>query len=305
MHPVLFRIGSINVYSFGLMLSLGFSLAVAVAFFNAPRYKLDPWLMIDMALYLFLAGLVGSRLVFVLLNWSLYASNPISVFYTWEGGVSFYGAILGGFVVVWIFARRRRLNVWRVADAVAPGLALAASVGRIGCALNGCCYGIPTSGLWGVFTRFAPGLRHPTQLYESATYFLVFAFLLWWQRRRERAPGQNFLTFVGLYLVGRFVVEFFREGERIYSWLSLTQAVSIVIALAVVAAYVYLGRRGRVETGAAPAGTAGTVTAGETAAAAGEASPDGVKASAAASEMSSAGPAGTRDPAVTADETGR
>lgn len=251
---MLFHIGPINVYSFGLMLSLAFALAVLVAFYNARNHGVDPWLIIDMALWLFLAGLVGSRLVFVFLNWSYYAANPAEIFATWQGGVSFYGAILGGFLVVVVFARRRKLRLGPIADAIAPGLALAASVGRLGCTLNGCCYGLPTSGFWGVFSRFAPGLRHPTQLYESALYMLSFIFLLRWQKKHAKAPGQLFLTFVGLYLAGRFAVEFFREGERIYSWLTVTQAASIVIAIAAVVAYVYLGRRARV----AVAGSAGS-----------------------------------------------
>jgi len=256
MHPVLFHIGPVNVYSYGVMLSLAFALAVLVSFYNARNHGVDPWLMIDMALWLFLAGLVGARLAFVLLNWSYYAAHPAEIVATWEGGVSFYGAILGGFVVIVVFARRRRLPLGPIADSVAPGVALAASVGRIGCSLNGCCYGLPTNGTWGVLTRFAPGLRYPTQLFESALYFLCFLFLWRWQKRHARVPGQLFLTFVELYLGCRFVVEFFREGERIYPWLTVTQAASIVIGLLCAAIYIYLGRRagGRAVAAAGAAG---------------------------------------------------
>ncbi len=252
MHPVVFEIGPITIYSYGLMLSLAFALAVLTAFLNARRHGVDPWLFVDMALLLFLAGLLGSRLLYVALNWDDYAGRPLwTILATWEGGVSFYGAILGGFLAAVWFTRRRGLRLAPIADAVAPGLALAAAVGRIGCFLNGCCYGVPTSGILGVFTRFAPGLRHPTQLYESFAYFLVFGFLLWWQKKRARAPGQLFVLFVGAYLVGRYVVEFFRDdGHRFYPWLSLTQAASLVIAAVAVAAYVWLGRRHRAETAA-------------------------------------------------------
>jgi len=246
LHPILFRIGPVNIYSFGLMLSLGFALAVLVSFLNAKRHGVDRWVVVDMALWLFLAGLLGSRLVYVVMNWDDYAGGPLwRVFATWEGGVSFFGAIAGGFLAVAVFARRHRLSLARIADTVAPGLALAAAVGRIGCALNGCCYGLPTAGFWGVFTRFAPGLRHPTQLYESAAYFVTFGFLLWWQGRRERAPGQVFTMFVLCYLAGRFLVEFFREGQRLYPWLTVTQAAALVVAAAALAAYVHLGRRAR------------------------------------------------------------
>lgn len=253
MHPVLFHLGPLTVFSFGFMLSLGFALAVLVAFLNAKAHGIDPWTIIDMALYLFLFGLLGSRLLFVLMNWSLYASDPVRILYTWEGGVSFYGAIAGGFIVLAVFARRGRLSLGRLADTLAPGLAIAASVGRIGCALNGCCYGLPTSGGWGVFTRFAPGLRYPTQLFEASAYFLVFVFLLWWQKRHAKAPGQLFLTFVGAYIVGRFGIEYLREGQRLYPWLTLTQAASVVIVVAVLAVYLYLGRRARQARAGAPA----------------------------------------------------
>jgi phosphatidylglycerol:prolipoprotein diacylglycerol transferase len=255
LHPVLFRLGPVSVYSFGLMLSLAFSLAVLVGFFNAKRHGLDSWVMIDMAAYLFLVGLIGSRLLFVAMNWQLYAAEPIRALFTWEGGVSFYGAVLGGLVVTFVFARRRRISMGRLADMLAPGLALAAGVGRIGCALNGCCYGLPTSGFWGVFTRFAPGLRHPTQLYEASAYIGIFIFLLLWQRRRSFAPGQLFLTFVSLYLGGRFIIESFREGERLYPWLTVTQAASLALGALTAVAYVLLGRRAR--TAALAAGTGG------------------------------------------------
>ncbi len=289
MHPVLFSIGPVNIFSFGLMLSLGFAAAVLVGFLNAKRHGVDPWTIVDMAIYLFLAGLVGSRLVFVLMNWSLYADDPVSIFATWEGGVSFYGAILGGFVVVVVFSIKRKLSVGRVADAVAPGLAVAAAVGRIGCALNGCCYGLPTSGAWGVFTRFAPGLRHPTQLYESASYFLLFGFLLVWQKKHAKAPGQLFLTFVGGYLIARYIIEFFREGERIYPWLSVTQAASLVIGVVAIAAYVYLGRRARRSLKAAPA--SGTEAAFASASSAASAADTATAQAEAAADVPAVGPA--------------
>lgn len=270
MHPILFHVGPFTVYSFGVMLGLGFAMAVLVTFYNAKNHDVDPWLIVDMAVWLYLAGLVGSRLLFVVLNWSYYAANPVKIIATWEGGVSFYGAILGGFLVVLYFSRRRKFLFGPVADTVAPGLAIAASIGRLGCALNGCCYGIPTSGIWGVFTRYAPGLRHPSQLYESSLYMLLFFFLLRWQKRHAKVPGQLFLTFVGGYLLGRFVAEFFRDGERIYAWLTLTQAASIVIAVVVVLAYVYLGWRARDAATAAPAPAPAPAEAAETAAAAGD-----------------------------------
>ncbi len=262
MHPILFHIGPLDVFSYGVMLSLGFALAVAVSFFNAKRHGIDPWVIIDMALWLFIAGLVSSRLLFVVMNWSYYSANPAKIVATWEGGVSFYGAIFGGLLVVLLYARRHKFSAARMADAVAPGLALAASVGRIGCALNGCCYGLPTDGFWGVFTRFAPGLRYPTQLFESTIYMAIFLFLLRWQKRHAKVPGQLFLTFVGLYLVGRSAVEFFREGERIYPWLSVTQAASIIIGLAVIVIYFYLGWRAK--NGAAPTAPSDAAPGGDT-----------------------------------------
>jgi len=299
-HPVLFEIGPINVYSFGLMLALGFSLAVLVSFLNARRHGLDPWLIVDMALYLFIAGLLGSRLLFVALNWEDYAGAPlVKLLATWEGGVSFFGAIAGGFVAVVLFSLRHRLDLWRVADTVSPGLALAAAVGRVGCFLNGCCYGLPTEGFWGTFTRFAPGLRHPTQLYESVLYFLVFGFLLWWQRRGAKAAGQLFLAFVACYLVARGAVEFFREGQRLYPWLSLTQAASIPIFLAAVTGYFYLGRRARRQAEAGGPAPPGAPDAGD----AEGVSPPGGRDAGAGSETDASGGPAADTPASPASKT--
>ena len=232
------------------MLSLGFTLAVVVSFFNAKRHGVDPWTVVDMALWLFIGGLLGSRLLYVILNWGDYAGGPLwKLVATWEGGVSFYGAIGGGFLTAVWFTYRSKVSLARFADTVAPGIALAACIGRLGCFLNGCCYGLPTSGAFGVFTRYVPGLRHPTQLYESFAYLLVFIFLLWWQRRYALVPGRLFLTFVWAYLGGRYIVEFLRaDGYRIYPWLTLTQAASLVIAAAAAVFYIYLGRRDRNRT---------------------------------------------------------
>ncbi len=230
MHPYLFKWGPITIWSYGLMLDLGFLLGAILAAKEADRRGIGGEWMYDLLLVVLVAGVVMSRALYVLLNLSLYVSNPWTIFNITEGGLALHGALLGGVLVAVWFCRKKRISFYTLADIVAPSLALGIAVTRWGCLLNGCCYGVPTSGKWGVLTRYAPGLRHPTQIYESVLAFGMFAFL-WWARQRTRARGQLFLLFLILYSVIRFFVEFFRESSYIGP-LTHAQAASLAIALA-------------------------------------------------------------------------
>jgi len=230
MYPVLFRLGPLTVYSYGFMLSLSLLAAVFLTRRQAAREGIQPQTALDFTLILMVAGVIGSRVLFVILNWSWYSGRPLAIIgLGGEGlaGLSIHGGLIGGVVTGYILTRRHRIPFAAMADLVARPLALGMGLGRVGCFLRGCCYGRLTGGSWGCETEFAPGLRHPSQLYEAALLFVVFAGLTW-MMRRPRARGQLFAAMLVGHGTARFVSEFFRESPLVLGPLAAGQLVSIV-----------------------------------------------------------------------------
>lgn len=217
MHPILFHIGSLEVRSYGVMIVIGFALAVWWSMRVAPRYGVESEQILDFVLLTALAGVLGARLVYVLLDWSSFAREPLRALYFWEGGLSFHGAVIGGGLAVALLARRKGIPFLRLADVLAPGVALAYAIGRIGCFLGGCCYGVPTDLPWACSFQdpFHPHVHtppsHPTQIYASFSNLLIFTLLA----RMQKPPhpeGKVFWAYLALYGVYRFIVEFWRIG---------------------------------------------------------------------------------------------
>ncbi|MGC8834439.1 MAG: prolipoprotein diacylglyceryl transferase [Armatimonadota bacterium] len=212
MYPVILRIGPITVFSYGLMLALAFGLAVLWASRQASRRGVGVQTILDLSLWMLIFGLAGGRLLFVLLNRSAFPTW-LDIFRTWEGGLSFHGGLLGAVGALVVFAKRRGLNPWELMDLLSPAAALGYAVARIGCFLNGCCYGTPTNLPWGVaFPGVHHAVRvHPTQIYASAANFVLFAVLAA-VLKAEPPKGVVFGLYLALYSVYRFLIEFLRRG---------------------------------------------------------------------------------------------
>ncbi len=229
MHSVLLKISFITIYAYGTMLSLAILVGGYLAYREGQRKGIEGERIVDFILYASIAGIVGSRLVYVLLEWGYYAADPVKILALRDGGLSFHGAVLGGAAVGWWFIRRYRLPFGKLADTFSPSLAIGYAIGRIGCFLNGCCYGIPTTLPWATLTSYAPGLRHPTQLYASLANLVIFG-LLWRWRQHRRFDGFLFLVYLILYSVYRFIIEFYRENTGATGGLTSAQVASILIA---------------------------------------------------------------------------
>jgi len=251
MHPILFKIGPLTLHTYGLLISTGVLLAVALAVRQARREGEDPQKMLDLAFYLLLASIVGSRLLYVLISYSDYLVRPWAIFKLWEGGLVFYGGfVLALMVGIW-YLDRHRLPLWKTADIWAAPLALGHAVGRLGCFAAGCCYGKPTRVPWAVTFTDPQSLAilgvplHPVQLYEAFANLLLFIFLCLYRPYR-RFEGQIFWLYVLVYSVIRFVLEFFRgdlRGFFIPSYLSTSQGFSMVFAAASLVMLLRLGRK--------------------------------------------------------------
>jgi phosphatidylglycerol---prolipoprotein diacylglyceryl transferase len=221
MYPILFKIGSFNIYSYGFFVALGIvtGAILCIRKVRKSNIKISFEQAVDLFFYTVLSAIVGSRLLFVLVNFHAYRQDPIRVFKIWEGGLIFYGGlILAVWVSVW-YMIRHRLPIWKLADLVSPPIALGLFLGRIGCFLAGCCYGKETSTSCGVVFTDSNSLArlnvplHPTQLYDAANGLAIF-FILSWIERKKSFDGEIFWLFLLLYSAGRFFVEMFRGDPR-------------------------------------------------------------------------------------------
>jgi len=237
MHPILFRWGPLTLYTYGLLMALAFLSGLLLATRQAEKEGIEPQLIIDLSFYLIMGALVGSRLFFVLLNYPYYSAHPLAIFQIWEGGLVFYGGLLGAAFTSAIYIRIKGLPFWQLADVFAPSIALGQAIGRWGCFFAGCCYGRPTDLPWAVVFHHPKSLApldlplHPVQLYSSAKDLVIFLFLIW-QQRKAHPAGQLFWTYLLLYSGLRFIVEFFRGDPRPLIFggpLSLTQGIGLVL----------------------------------------------------------------------------
>ena len=227
MHPTLFHIGTLPVRSYGTMVIIGFLLALWRTMKvcerrmktepeGSPR-RIHPEAIFDLGLLCLLSGLFGARLLYVLLDFKNFVKNPLSLFHFWEGGLSLHGSLIGGIIALIVYSRRKKLSLPVVLDVAAPTFFLAYAFGRIGCFLNGCCYGGTCSLPWA--TQFPdenhPGAltppSHPIQLYATIISLCIFTFLVRWEQKPHR-DGELFWAGIGLYGIYRFCIEFLRVG---------------------------------------------------------------------------------------------
>ena len=260
MLPTLIHLGPFTLYSFGLMVILGFLAGAYLARRLAAERGLPGDALLDGAVIMLFAGIAGARLLFVALNWQEYSKRLTDVAALWQGGMSFHGGAIAGIAAGVLYLRFRKAPLLPMADACAPGIAIGYAIGRIGCFLNGCCYGGPTDLPWGVhFPHTEAGLRsHPVQIYATILNLLLTFALCAYYRRAHRA-GQVMAAYVGGYSVYRFLVESLRKGVSAREMaFGLTEA-QVFSVLAVIAAgiwWAWLQRRGTeappfVATGAA------------------------------------------------------
>jgi len=255
--PVLLSIGPLTLHTYGVLLALGAALGLWLMTRLAKKSGLDPDRVMTLALWLLISGLVGSRLMFVLLEPAQFKSAPWRVLAIWEGGLVFYGGVAAALIVGLILMRRWRMPVLTLLDCVAPGLALAQAIGRLGCFSAGCCYGRVWEGGWCALTFSDPfslaprGVPlHPTQLYTSAALLVILGVLLLLWRHR-RFAGQIFFTYGFLHGIARVIIETFRADWRGEPILGLTPTGWFALALAVVsaAALIYLRRKNAAKQG--------------------------------------------------------
>lgn len=259
MYPVLFQFGPITIYSYGVMMALGFIFAGWTLGLELQRRGKDPNLASTFVLWAAIGGLIGARLLFLIEEWRAFLTDPWPLLFTGAGFV-WYGGLIGGIVGVSLCIYRYGMSWGEMMDAVAPSIALGHGIGRLGCHFAGDGdWGPPTTLPWGVAYPnaivgwdFPPGVRvHPTPIYETTAYLLVFAFL-WFRRSKLPAPGTQFGWYLLLASTARFFLEFVRVNPPVLFGLSEAQLLSILL----VAAGAILALRKNDESMTSPPGTA-------------------------------------------------
>lgn len=238
MIPYLFQLGPLTIFPWGLTLSVAILLGTWTAIRLARQVGFEAEVILDLVIYLVIGGVVGARLFYVVFyDPGHFLQQPWEILALWNGGLVYYGGLIGGFLTGTWFVMSKKLPFWTLADVVAPSLALGYGIVRIGCFLNGCCYGKPTSSFIGVVFPYLDGaptldtvLRYPTQLFSSAFGFVLFGVLLLLWRKRK-FEGQVFLAFLILYAVERTVVEYYRENLLIFGPVTISQLVSVLVVI--------------------------------------------------------------------------
>lgn len=233
--------------TYGLLVSLGVLLGLWISVRNSQKQGIDPDKAWNLGIIVVMCGIVGAKVLYIIVDWSDYAAHPGEIFSlnTLQAGGVFSGGLIGAFAAAAWYIRRHRMPALATCDAFAPGLALGHAIGRVGCFAAGCCFGKPTDHFWGV--TFTNPIAHelvgtpigealqPTQLFESAVELLNF-FILAWMLKRKKFDGQVIGTYFFLYGVARFFLEYLRgdpgRGEVFGGIITGTQLVALCLIAA-------------------------------------------------------------------------
>jgi phosphatidylglycerol:prolipoprotein diacylglycerol transferase len=233
-NPVAFTIGPINVSWYGMLVALAVITLVAWALISVKKEpSLSYNMVINAAIVGIPSGVIFSRFLHVIDFWEYYSQNPGQI--VGGEGMSIWGAVLGATIGIWLFSLiYKKFTFGHLADVAAPGIILAQAVGRVGCTVNGCCYGKMTDLPWAVVytnpnTHGPIGVPvHPTQIYEIIFNLIVFG-ILFKLRRRLKPDGSLFLVYLSLYSMWRLGIDFIRDGTSFLLSLHQAQVVSIIV----------------------------------------------------------------------------
>jgi len=239
--PIAFSIGPFDVHWYGLILGTAVLVGLAVAVREGKRFGLDPDLFLDLLLYGVPLAILGARAYYVLFRWDYYSQHPGEIIAVWKGGLAIHGALIAAVLTAYVFARRRGIPFWKLADLVAPSLILGQAIGRWGNFVNQEAHGGPVSRAflerlhlpdWIIEQMYIPKWQsyvHPTFLYESVWNLLGFGVLLVLRRRNPRR-GEVFLTYLIWYSIGRFFIEGLRtDSLMLTDTLRAAQVMSLLL----------------------------------------------------------------------------
>jgi phosphatidylglycerol:prolipoprotein diacylglycerol transferase len=228
-NPIAFEIGPVAVRWYGILISMAILIGTILVLKQAGRLKLDQDKILNLIIIVLPAAFIGARAWYIIFSWDYYSVNPEHILKIWHGGLAIHGGLFGGVLAGYFYSRAAGFNFWQLADIFAPSLILGQAIGRWGNYFNQEAYGYETNLPWAMYIDGV--YRHPTFLYESLWNLGVFAFLLWWRRKKNLVIGEIFLAYAVLYSVGRVIIESFRTDSLMLGPLRTAQVISIVVII--------------------------------------------------------------------------
>jgi len=242
MHPIIFKLGPLTVYSYGLMLVLAFSIATLLVSRQGRREGLNLEFFLNLSFIILVSGILGARILYIILNIKFYLNNPVQIIMFNRGGLIWYGGFIAGSLSCIVYLKYKGLDVHKICDLVIPYVALGQAIGRIGCFLNGCCYGKENL-RFGLYFPSHDATLIPTQLYSSLALLAIYIILRIIQAQAHRR-GLIFYLYILLYSLWRFFIEFFRGDSRIFILnLSIFQIISIALFILSVAMLIKINKQ--------------------------------------------------------------
>jgi len=212
MRPILFHVFGFPIHSYGVMLLIAFFVAVWIARRRAPRFGLTPQHVYDAAFWALILGVLGARVLFIVQEWKYYSTHTHELL-SWQfAGLTSFGGVIFGILGLYLYSRKAKISFMRVMDVLAAPFLIAHAIGRVGCLLNGCCYGGACDLPWGIHVEGHVGLFHPAQMYDSLMNVAAFGILLW-RERKTIAYGRSISLCLMLHGTARFIYEFWRAGS--------------------------------------------------------------------------------------------
>lgn len=250
MDPVAFSIGGFPIRWYGIMAALGFITALFIINKKKKFAGITTEQLSDQMTLVIFAGILGARAFYVIQNWSIFSANPAEIIRIDHGGLVFYGGFLCAIAVMIAYCTKKKISVVKMMDITAPGLAFGHALGRVGCFINGCCFGKPTTLPWGhVYQEgtlphqcYHSTPLHPVQLYETFGNLIMFALLFYYVGRLKK--GIVLSLYLILYGVMRFLDEFLRgdHTEFLFGLFTPAQSIGIVLIPIGIACFIYFKR---------------------------------------------------------------
>ena len=243
MDRVAFTIFGIDVMWYGVLIALGMLIGIAIAVREAKRVGISEDDVLNIAIIAIPVAIICARLYYVIFSWDYYSQNPSEIFNIRGGGLAIHGGLIGGILTGFIYAKVKKLDFFKTADAVMVGMPLAQAIGRWGNFINGEAHGGPTSLPWGIMVD---GVKvHPTFLYESIWDFGIFLFIMFYMRKKKTYEGEVIVSYITLYSIGRFFIEGLRTDSLMFGPIRMAQFISLVGVVGGLVLHFYLKNRAK------------------------------------------------------------
>jgi phosphatidylglycerol:prolipoprotein diacylglycerol transferase len=230
--PVAFTLGTLEIRWYGIMVVLAVIAILLISLLEAKRLNINRDDVYNIATWSIISAIIMARLVHVIDHWDYYMEHPQQLL-SFEG-VGVYGAVIGVLLAVVIYCLVKKISIWKIGDMVAPGALIGMAIGRIGCTLNGCCYGLETDSACSVIytnpNSYAPLniSMFPTQIFHIVWNLIAFG-IVWTVRKRLKPVGSTLLLYLALYAAGDLIIRFFRYGTPFMFGMQQAQVIGILI----------------------------------------------------------------------------